>query len=88
MWLEVGVGEGTGAGVEDGEVLSRQLASLVMPTVFTSDVPPLRPRESNIVNSIDVPAPTLAVQVKVVGPAGGVRIKVVPPGIVPMIVTG
>jgi hypothetical protein len=74
--------------VEDGEALLRHVMSSVIPTVLTSEVPPLRPTASTIVNNNDVPAATLAVQLKVVDPMGGWRTNDVPPGIVPMIVTG
>jgi hypothetical protein len=57
--------------VEEGEELLRQVESSVIPTVLTSEVPPLRPSESVIVNSSDVPAATSAVQLKDADPIGG-----------------
>lgn len=78
------VDEGAGLlGVEEGDWVLRQAVLSVMPTVLMSEVPPLRPWESNKVNMIDVPAATFAFQVKDVGPTGGLRIKDVPPGMVP-----
>lgn len=76
------------AAVEEGERPLRHVESSVIPTVLTSEVPPLRPRESTIVNSIDVPAATFAVQLNEVDPICGWRTNDVPPGIVPIIVTG
>jgi len=69
--------------VEDGEALLRHVVSSVIPTVLTSEVPPLWPTASTIVNNNDVPAATLAVQLKDPDPIGGWRMNDVPPGIVP-----
>jgi hypothetical protein len=69
--------------VEEGESLFRHAALLVRPTTLRSELPPLRPRESDIENMTPVPAGTLAVHWKLLGPTGGVSRKEVPPGIVP-----
>ena len=47
---------------EDGELLLRQLESSENPTSFTSELPPVLPFASVIVNRMDVPAETSAVQ--------------------------
>jgi hypothetical protein len=83
-----GVWEGGEEAVDEGDWLLRQVASSVMPTVLISAVPPLRPVESNMENTREVPAATLAFQLKVVEPMGGVRTNEVPPGTVPTMVTG
>ena len=55
------------------------------PTRRMSELPPLRPLESVRTKIMLVPAATSAVQSKVVGPVGGLRINVSPPGIMPYI---
>jgi len=62
----VGVWEGGGEAVDEGDWVLRQVASSVLPTVFISEVPPLRPVESNMENMREVPAATSAFQLKVV----------------------
>lgn len=74
--------------VDEGETPLRQALSSVIPTVLTSEVPPLRPTASTMVNSKDVPAATLTFQANDPDPIGGLRMNDVPPGIVPMMVTG
>jgi len=74
--------------VDEGETPLRQVLSSVIPTVLMSEVPPLRLTASTIVNSKDVPAATLVFQINDPDPIGGFRMNDVPPGIVPMMVTG
>ena len=69
--------------VDEGDWLLRQVVSSVIPTVLISEVPPLRPVESNMENMREVPAATSAFQVKAEGPVGGARTNEVPPGTMP-----
>lgn len=69
--------------VDAGEFAFRQVASSVIPTVLTSEAPPCLPAASIIMNTMDVPLRTLAVQSKDVGPACGLRMTAVPPGTIP-----
>ena len=66
-----------------GELDDRQVLSFEMPTVFTSELPPCLPRESVMINTMDVPAATSASQSKEAGPVGGWITNVWPPGITP-----
>ncbi len=68
---------------ETGEFAFKQVTSSDAPTCLTSELPPLRPCESLIVNMIEVPAATSAIQSNDAGPDGGLRIKDSPPGITP-----
>ena len=70
---------------EVGEVPSRHDLSSETPTRRMSELPPLRPLESVRTKIMLVPAATSAVQSKVVGPVGGLRTNVSPPGIMPYI---
>ena len=68
---------------DDGELGLRHVVSSVVPTSFISESPPVRPLESTIVNNIDVPPATSAGQSNSVGPTGGFKMNVVPPGMTP-----
>jgi hypothetical protein len=68
------------ADVDEGDALLRHAVISVVPTVLMSEHPPFRPWASNIMNIIEVPCATLASQLKLVGPTGGVKMIDVPPG--------
>lgn len=70
------------AAVVEGDAVLRQVVVSVIPTVLISEQPPVRPWASNMVNINDVPCATLASQLKLRGPTGGVKIMDVPPGTV------
>ena len=78
---DLAVDEGMAAR-EDGESLPRQLESSEKPTSFTSELPPVLPFASVIVNRMDVPAETSAIQLKNVGPFVGLMKNACPPGII------
>lgn len=84
---EEAVAEGM-ADKDVGESALKQLASSVIPTSFTSELPPFRPRESVIIHTMEVPPATSAIHSYEVGPLGGERMKASPPGIAPVMVTG
>lgn len=68
--------------VDTGESTLRHVISSVIPTVLTSEHPPLRPCASNIMNTREVPWATFAFHEKLVGPTGGFKMMEVPPGTV------
>lgn len=69
--------------VEEGERLLRHVLSSEAPTLMMSELPPLRPFASTIMNIIDVPCATFAFQSYDVDPDGRGRITEFPPGIMP-----
>jgi hypothetical protein len=83
-----GVEDAVSAGVDEG-AFSRHDELLELPTMRTSEVPPIRPIASTMERTTDVPALTLAVQSNEFSlETGGLRTKDWPPGIRPKIVTG
>jgi len=76
------------AGVEEGERLLRQPLSSEAPTILISELPPLAPTASTIKNIIDVPWTTSAFQSNDPDANGRLRTTEVPPGTIPMNVTG
>lgn len=84
---EVDEVEETGADVPDGALETetgdcalRHEASSEAPTCFTSELPPLRPLESVMMNTREVLLATSAIQSKDDGPTGGLRMKDSPAG--------
>lgn len=71
-----------GAEVEVGEEASKQLLSSVFPTILMSELPPWRPFASTIIKINDVERAAFTSHAKDVGPVGGFRVTVFPPGII------
>jgi hypothetical protein len=74
--------------VDEGELASRQPLSAELPTILKSELPPCLPCESTIIKIMDVSWATFVFHRYSVEPAGGFKTKDVPPGIMPMMVTG
>lgn len=90
-WDEVAEADAVAEGITEsdvGESAFRHVLSSVAPTTFTSELPPLRPWESLMIHMTETPSAKFAIHSYVVGPAGGLRTNVSPPGMTPVMVTG